>query len=356
MRLSITSSIAAELRAVNGVRSWANAPLAPFTTVGTGGKVGILLTVSDRAALVRVLEIIERADLPWLCLGAGSNLLVADEGYAGVVIKLDDGFQYVDGLPDATARGRRAVPPATAPGAAGDADAAGCAGADDAPVVLTVGGGAFLARLAAVVAESGLSGLEFACGIPGSLGGGVAMNAGAHGGCLADVVEAIELTYCGGVGWVDGASLHWSYRWCELPEGALVTAARLRLRPGDADQILEHHRALLRKRRQTQPRGMRTFGSVFKNPPGDAAGRLLEAAGVKGLRRGGAEVSTVHANFLVNLGDATTADMLNLMAHMREAVRRNEGILLEPEVKLVGARFPWEPAEETAPRPSQPHG
>ncbi len=335
MRRPIPSSIAGELRAISGVRCWANAPMAPFTTIGTGGKAGMLLTVSDRGALVDVLAALDRADLPWLSLGAGSNLLVADEGYAGVLVKLDESFHYVEGLPDVADRDRAR---------------------DDAPVVLTVGGGAFLARLSAVVAETGLSGLEFACGIPGSLGGGVAMNAGAHGGCLADVVDAIEVAYCGGLGWVDGASLHWSYRRCELPEGALVSAVRLRLRPADAAAVLDEQRALLRRRRQSQPRGVRTFGSVFKNPAGDSAGRLLDAAGVKGLRRGGAEVSTVHANFLVNLGDATTGDMLTLMALMREAVRRSEGILLEPEVRLLGAEFPWEQAEGGSSAPARPHG
>jgi UDP-N-acetylmuramate dehydrogenase len=182
------------------------------------------------------------------------------------------------------------------------------------------------------------------------------MNAGAHGSCLADVVDAIEVAYCGGVGWVDGASLHWGYRRCELPEGALVSAVRLRLHPADRTAVLEEQRALLRKRRQSQPRGVRTFGSVFKNPDGDSAGRLLEEAGVKGLRRGGAEVSSVHANFLVNLGDATTGDMLTLMALMREAVYHSQGILLEPEVKLIGTRFPWQSVEGRAPLTTESHG
>ncbi len=331
MRTAISPSLLGELRCVQGLRLWANAPLAPFTTIGTGGKAGLLLTVSAPQALATALGLMEEAGTPWLCLGAGSNLLVADGGYPAAVFKLDEYFHYVEGLPTTTAP-------------AGDV------------VTLTVGGGAYLARLAAVVAENGLSGLEFACGIPGSVGGGVAMNAGAHGWSLADVVEEVEVVSSAGRGWLSAGDLDWGYRFCALPEGSVVTAVRLRLSAGDPSAILEHHRNLLRARRLSQPRGVRTFGSVFKNPPGGAAGSLLDAAGLKGMRRGGAEVSTVHANFLVNLGDATTADILTLMGLMREAVERSSGISLEPEVKLLGAEFPWVPAGKSSADPSPRHG
>jgi UDP-N-acetylenolpyruvoylglucosamine reductase len=331
MRSVIPPSLLGDLRRGQGLRLWANAPLAPFTTIGTGGKAGLLLTISDQQALSTALGLIEEAGIPWLCLGAGSNLLVADEGYPAAVLKLDECFQYVEGLPSATDR-------------SGDA------------VILTVGGGAYLARLAAVVAENGLSGLEFACGIPGSVGGGVVMNAGAHGWSLADVVDEVGVVSSRGCNWLSAKDLEWGYRFCILPRGAVVTAVRLRLSAGDADAILEHHRTLLRARRLSQPRGARTFGSVFKNPPGDTAGRLLEAAGLKGMRRGGAEVSTAHANFLVNLGDATTADILTLMGLMREAVERSSGISLEPEVRLLGAQFPWVPSRRGSEGPSQRNG
>ncbi len=281
------------------------------------------MTVLDSGALAAALQAVEDEDIPWLCLGAGSNLLVADEGYPGVVVKLDEGFHYVEGLPSP-----------------GDGRAAG----DE--VVVTVGGGAYLARLAAVVAENGLAGLEFACGIPGSVGGGVAMNAGAHGRWLGDVAAAVECTDKTGAVWLDGDDLQWSYRHCSLPEKAVVTAVKLRLERGDSQEILDRHRALLRARRSFQPRGMRTFGSVFKNPPGDAAGKLLDEAGLKGVRRGGAEVSSVHANFIVNLGDATTADILALMTIMHDTVLRTAGVSLEPEVRLLGAAFPWKPDGE----------
>lgn len=309
---------------------WTNAPLAPFTTIGTGGKAGLLITVVSPVALSRVLDAMDRAAIPWLCLGAGSNLLVADQGYPGVLVKLDEDFQYLEGLPE-----RGATHPA------GE------------ETRLTVGAGAYLSRLSVVVAEAGLSGLEFSCGIPGSVGGGVAMNAGAHGSSMADVVEAVELVSAAGASWVSSEAFEWSYRSCGIPRGSVVTAARLRLLSGDAESILQCQRALLRTRRQTQPRGARTFGSVFKNPPGDSAGRLLDEAGLKGVHRGGAEVSTVHANFVVNLGDATTAEVLALMGLMRQGVHRMSGILLEPEVKLLGASFPWEsPLRDISSEPS----
>jgi UDP-N-acetylmuramate dehydrogenase len=330
----VTQSLIQELRTIEGARLWTNAPLTPFTTIGTGGRADLLVTVSTPSALALVLAAVDGAAVPWLSLGAGSNLLVADQGYSGVLVKLDEAFQYLEGLPD-RAGGRPA----------GE------------EMGLTAGAGAYLARLSAVVAEAGLSGLEFSCGIPGSVGGGVAMNAGAHGCSMADVVEAVELVSASGTSWVSAEALEWSYRSCGIPQGSVVTAARLRLVSGDTESILQSQRALLRTRRQTQPRGTRTFGSVFKNPPGDTAGRLLDVAGLKGVHRGGAEVSTIHANFVVNVGDATTADVLALMGLMRQGVHRMSGILLEPEVKLLGAPFPWEsPSRELSAEPSDPNG
>jgi UDP-N-acetylmuramate dehydrogenase len=324
---SILESIAGDLRRVEGTRLWAKAPAAPFTTIGTGGDIALLVTVANPHALVGVLEVIESCGCGWTCLGAGSNLLVADRGYFGVLIKLDEDFHYVEGLP-------------SPPGSSGS------------QVRVTVGGGAYLTRLSAVAAEAGTSGLEAACGIPGSVGGGVAMNAGAHGWSLAQVVEGVQVASAAGVRWLPADTLDWGYRYCRLPGRSIVTAVRLRLTRGDRAAILEHHRSLLRARRTTQPRAVRTFGSAFKNPPGETAGRLLEAAGLKGVRRGGAEVSTVHANFVLNLGDATTTDVLALMNLMRQGVQRTSGISLESEVRLLGAHFPWEsPSPDAQERP-----
>jgi UDP-N-acetylenolpyruvoylglucosamine reductase len=299
------------LRRVAGVRVWSKAPLAPFTTIGVGGRAGLLVSIGALEALSVVLDVLVVSEAPFVIVGAGSNLLVADGGYRGVVVKLEEGFHYVD-------------PPE--PGAG----------------TLVAGAGLPLPRLATYAAEAGLSGLEWSCGIPGSVGGGVAMNAGAHGARMADIVEALELVGPAGTAWVGADRVAWSYRHVDLPPATVVTAVRLRLRPDARDEVLARHRGLLRTRRQSQPRGVRTFGSAFKNPPGDSAGRLLDAAGAKGLRRGGAEVSHVHANFVANVGEATCADVLILMGMMREVVKQRFDIALEPEVRLIGAAFPWE--------------
>lgn len=323
-------------RSLPGLRVWEKAPLAPFTTIGTGGSAALLLSAVTPEGLIGALRYLRDSETPWFCLGGGSNLLVADRGYPGVVLKLDEGFQYVEGLPSKD--GVRGGGPIETVSEGGEPQqTVGIGGS----VTLVAGAGAFLARLATVAAEAGLSGLEWACGIPGTLGGAVAMNAGAHSVSLSDVIDAVELTSDDGLRWVPRESLDFTYRYCALPAGSVVTAVRLRLSPGDSGEILQRHRALLRARRATQPRGSRTFGSAFKNPPGDSAGRLLDSAGLKGLRHGGAEISTVHANFIVNLGDATSGDVLYLMGLMREAVLRSCGVPLEPEVRLLGAAFPW---------------
>jgi UDP-N-acetylmuramate dehydrogenase len=331
--------------------------MAPFTTIGTGGKADLLVTVADTAAVVATLRVLAQHGFPWICLGAGTDLLVADGGYRGVVVKLDDTFHYVEGLPGPSA----APASAGAPGLAAEAPPSSAGApktATDPPetVIVTVGAGTLLARFAAVVAEAGLAGLEFACGIPGSVGGGVATNAGAYGSSMAEVVREVELATASGVAWTSGEDLEWNYRSCRLPDGAVVTAVRFALTRGETAAILERHRSILRQRRNAQPRGVRTFGCTFKNPGGGGAGRLIEAAGLKGERRGGAEISRVHANFLVNLGDATTADMLALMSLMREEVERTSNVCLEPEVRLLGTDFPWDSSSADPQEPPDPDG
>ncbi|MBC7293011.1 MAG: FAD-binding protein, partial [Thermoleophilia bacterium] len=185
----VGAKLAARLRRIPGVKVWVKAPLAPFTTIGTGGSAELLVSVGSTQALTAVLRELQTDGVPWICLGVGSNVLVADRGYAGVVIKLDENFHYVEGLTPLHPHD--------------DSRSSGTEGnkVREEPVCLVVGAGAFLARLAAVAAEAGLSGLEFACGIPGSVGGAVVMNAGAHGRAFADVVEAVELTSAVGPTW-----------------------------------------------------------------------------------------------------------------------------------------------------------
>lgn len=308
---AVSASLVEAFRAVAGVRVWPNAPVAPFTTIGVGGRARVLLSVSTTDAVVAVTALLADEGVPWSLIGGGSNLLVADGGFPGALITLDQGFHFVENA--------HALP-----------------GTQQVRVV--AGGGLPTARLAAHVADAGLSGLEFACAIPGSVGGSVAMNSGAHGSCMGEVVDFVQLAGPRGSAWIPAEELEWTYRECHLPDDAVVTAVGFRLTPSDSADILAVHRGLLKTRRRTQPRGMRSFGSTFKNPPGDSAGRMLDAAGLKGVRRGGAQVSPVHANFITNLGDATAADVMALMGMMQDTVWSRTGIRLEPEVRVLGLR------------------
>ncbi len=311
--MAVTPSLLRDLCAVAGASVEVDAPLAPLTTIRTGGPAEALVTVDGVAAAASVLAALRSHEVALCFLGAGSDLLVADEGFPGVVVQLGEGFRQMDGLD---------------------------AGAE--PVVVTVGAAVWLPDVAKACAEAGLSGLEFSCGIPGSVGGGVATNAGAYGRAFSDVLSEVQMVDERGARWVPASMLEWEYRRCRLPRRALVTGARFVLGRDDPKTILDSHRSILEMRRAVQPQGVSTFGSTFKNPSGGPAGRLLDAAGLKGERRGGAEVSTVHANFVVNLGQASTADVLSLMNHMRDRVHETSGVTLEPEVRLLGAGFPWE--------------
>jgi len=304
-------SLVESCKAIPGLRVWCNAPIAPFTTIGIGGRAGLLLSASTTAAVVAATALLSEQGMSWSLLGGGSNLLVADAGFPGALLMLDEGFHFVDGAQPVAQTGQ---------------------------VRVVAGAGLPAARLAAHVAEAGLSGLEFACAIPGSVGGSVAMNAGAHGSCMADVVDFVQLAGPQGCTWVRADELDWIYRECGVPDDTVVTAASFVLSPSDRREILALHRTLLQARRRSQPRGLRSFGSAFKNPPGDSAGRLLDAAGLKGVRRGGAQVSPVHANFVTNLGDATAADVLALMGMMEESGWCRSGIRLEREVRVLGLR------------------
>ena len=318
-----------------------DAPLGPLTTIGTGGEASLLVTVETAEAAASVVRCLSDHETPFYCLGAGSDLLVADEGYQGAVMRLGESLCHLEDalggtLADASRSQREAVASSELP-------------VEDV-VAITVAAGVPVPRLAAAVAEAGLAGLEFACGIPGSVGGGVATNAGAYGRCLADVLTEVQLATAEGVHWVAASQLEWEYRHCRLPAGVMVTAVRLELTRDDPTAIIGRQEDILEMRRAVQPQGVLTFGSTFKNPSGGAAGRLLDAAGLKGERRGGAEVSMAHANFVVNLGDARTADVLALMDHMRRRVHATSGVWLEPEVRLLGTGFPWDSSADDSRR------
>ena len=285
-----------------------DAPLAPRTSIRVGGPADLLVRPADPADLPPLLAACAERGVPIFPLGSGANLLVADAGIRGVVVRLPAD------LGEESEEGER----------------------------LVLSGGAPLSRLVQRAAAAGLVGCEFAAGIPGSLGGAAAMNAGTRIGEMKDVVERVEVATAGGLRWIPAAELGFAYRTCRLPPGAIVTRVAFRLRRGDVTASRAAMDADRDYRRRTQPLSWPTWGSTFRNPPGDHAGRLVEAAGLKGHREGNAMWSDLHANFVVNLGGATARDCLALIRLARERVRERFGVVLELEVRLAGAFAPDE--------------
>ena len=277
--------------------------LSRFTTLGTGGPARAFARPESEAEVEELLRWAEERALGVAVIGLGSNLLAADDGVDALVLKLGGELAAVDV----------------------DGD------------VLRVGGGAANAVALHRARAAGLGGFEFACAIPGTIGGGVWMNAGAYGGDFAGVLERALVATAGGSGWLTPAELGLSYRHSELRQGQVVLRAELRLRPRPPAEIKAEVRELNTRRKEAQPTNRRTFGSVFKNPGHElSAGRMLEACGLKGHRRGGAQISPKHANFIENADGATTADALALMAEARRRAHEQYGVGLEHEVEFLG--------------------
>lgn len=293
-----------ERRLREGVRDVRrDAPLARHVAFRIGGPADILViprTVDEVRAAMRVLM----ADgITPTFIGAGSNVLVSDHGIRGIVVKIGKGVDRVE--------------------IAGDR--------------VTAEAGAGLPALALRCARAGLAGLEFAAGIPGSVGGGVVMNAGAHGHAMDEVVESADVITPGGDRRLDRVALGFGYRTSVLQrEPWVVVRAALRLQHGDPTIITKRLEAWLAHRGATQPIGPPSSGCMFRNPPGDHAGRLIDAAGAKGLTVGAARVSEIHANYILNDGEATAADVLALAEQVKQRVRDRTGTILEMEVKLLG--------------------
>jgi len=277
-------------------------PLAPRTTIRVGGPADLLVRPADPDALAALLRAVRELGVPLHVLGGGANTLVADAGVRGVVLRLP---------PD-------------------------LAGEDARGETLLLGAGQPTSRLWVRAHALGLVGMEFVAGIPGTLGGALAMNAGTRIGEMRDVVSRVELATADGAGFVDAAALGFAYRTCTLPAAAVATRIEFALRRGDVAESERTMQEDRRRRRSTQPLDRPSFGSTFTNPPGDFAGRLVEAVGLKGHRIGGAMWSDVHANFVVNLGGARARDVLALVNLARSRVKDRFGIVLETEVRLVG--------------------
>lgn len=282
-------------------------PLARFTTVRTGGAADWFAHPREVEGLVAALRWADSEGIPVGVIGSGSNLLVADDGFHGLALKLGGALATIE------RDGERVL----------------------------CGGGYRFPSAAAKTANWGLSGLEFGVNIPGTAGGAVRMNANAYGGQLAKVLEWVEIATAAGVERRGPDDLGFTYRHSNLGDGEVVALASFHLRPADPEEIKATLAGMRERRREAQPSGIKTFGSTFKNPEderaeGRSAGQLLEAAGCRGLRHGGARFSEKHANFVENDRDATTADVLELMAEGRRRVHERFGVELEPEVQVLG--------------------
>jgi len=281
--------------------------LGRHTSFRIGGPADVFIEVASAPELVGILRACALHAMPVFFLGGGTNLLVSDRGARGVVVKLGKSFDFVEWR------------------LAGEVPR------------LRVGAAVPFKRLVSQTVAEGLAGLEFGEGIPGTVGGGLLMNAGAFGGEIARVVDVIEAVTDRGEPLVlPREQLDFAYRRLELPTRAVVTAVRLRLERGEPALLAAAIRDAKARRDRHQPKGHPNAGSIFKNPPGAPAGKLLEAVGLKGARLGNAMVSLRHANFIVNLGGARAADVKGLMDLAARVVRQRLGVELEPEVRLVG--------------------
>ncbi|NLZ38649.1 MAG: UDP-N-acetylmuramate dehydrogenase [Firmicutes bacterium] len=277
-------------------------PLKNHTSFRIGGPADLYVEVHNVKELVFVLSLLQQKGIPWFILGNGTNLLVHDQGYRGTAIRLQGAFKEinVNGL------------------------------------MLEAGAAVPLTVLAQRANSQGLSGLTFACGIPGTVGGAVVMNAGAHGRSISDVLVDVQIldsslelhTY-------QASELGLNYRKSKISPSEIICFARFQLEVGDKIELERQSRDYLEFRRNRQPR-QPNAGSIFKNPPGTTAGSLIEAAGLKGYRVGGAMISDIHANFIVNCQQATAQDVMTLIMIVREKVARQFGIELELEVRLLG--------------------
>ena len=284
----------------------ADEPMARHTTFQIGGPADRFLTVENAAQLQGLLSCLRQAGIPYLVLGKGSNLLVSDKGIRGAVLHLGGDFKKVEVLPD----GR----------------------------TLRAGAGAPLASVCALARERALTGLEFAWGIPGSVGGGAYMDAGAYGGEMRDVVSRVlHLGPDGAPGEARGEELCFGYRKSRYTGGEdIITAVEFTLQPGDPAAIAGKMEELMGRRKDKQPYDMPSAGSVFKRPQNGFAAALIEQCGLKGRRVGGAQVSEKHAGFIVNTGGATCQDVLGLIAVIQKTVEEQTGTRLECEVRVTG--------------------
>jgi UDP-N-acetylmuramate dehydrogenase len=298
----ITASFKSTMPALRG-RLLANQSLAELTWFRVGGPAQVLFMPEDESDLAYFLGALP-ADIPVTVIGLGSNLIARDGGVAGVVIRLGRGFSDIAIEPPARVRVGAAVPDV---------------------------------RVAKAAQEAAIAGLAFLRGIPGAIGGALRMNGGAYGGETKDIlIETRGVDRAGNVRVFDNADMHYTYRHCGAPEDVIFTQALFQGRPGDGVAIAAEMDKITESREATQPIKSRTGGSTFKNPPGHKAWQLIDAAGCRGLVIGGAQVSEMHCNFLINRGDASATDIEALGEEVRRRVRETSGVELEWEIKRIG--------------------
>ncbi len=291
----------ASLTALAG-KAYENYPMSRCTTMKTGGNADIYIIPNSSQALMKCIGLCREHNIPYYVIGNGSNLLVSDKGVRGVVLA-------TAGLDRLSCNGRS----------------------------IEAGSGVLLSRIASLALANDLAGFEFAAGIPGSLGGAVVMNAGAYGGEMKNVISFVHAYVMDEGKTVDVENCHFSYRNSIFDENkAIVLGATISLSKGNHEEIACKMKEYAIARREKQPLEYPSSGSIFKRPPGHFAGALIEQAGLGGFAIGGAQVSEKHCGFIINIGGATTQDVLSLMAYIEEKVEAQAGVKLQPEVRVVG--------------------
>lgn len=280
-------------------------PLARYTTYRIGGCASCVVQVDSLSALTQVLNALKDMSASYTVLGRGSNVLVSDEGYDGAVILLGREFKHWNYDPDT--------------------------------MQFSIGAAASTSRVVQQAFQQGVSGLEDLVGIPGTIGGALRMNAGVSSQGIGERVQSVTvMTPEGELKRIEGSALQWGYRWSSLPEEVIALECVLTMSAGDPSLIRARMEGKLTQRKRTQPYGKASCGSVFRNPPGAHAAALIEGVGMKGVMRGDAQVSPLHANFIVNTASATAADVRWLIAEIQRKVKQHYGIELTPEVRFLG--------------------
>jgi UDP-N-acetylmuramate dehydrogenase len=297
----------AELQELNIGKVKRNELLSQHTTMKIGGPADIFIEPSSLENIQKVMTFIKERQIPWRAIGRGSNLLVSDKGIEGVVIKLGTGLNHLD-INGST---------------------------------ITVGGGHSLVSLSTLISKKGLSGLEFASGIPGSVGGAVYMNAGAHGSDISKILTKAHILFeDGSIEWLSNGEMEFTYRTSVLQNKrpGIVLEAEFQLTKGDRTVIVAQMQKNKDYRKDTQPWNFPCAGSIFRNPLPNYAGKLIEEAGLKGFQIGGAKISEMHGNFIVNAGNATAKDVLDLIQYIRDEILNLYGVKMETEVEIIGRK------------------